>query len=1150
VQGGTIHGVVVAGAPGKPGAVPLPGVAVTATNTLTGRKYTAATDIDGVYAMSIPKNGRYVVRAELTGFAVTTAEVVLDGDLAASTAKATDFGMELASRAEAAAARQEAAANTTAGQARGVQNLTLSSGLDSSTEDASAGQGNTGVSMPTLSSLNDSVTGEAAGAGADSIAVSGQQAQMNGLANVSEDELRERVQEAVDRARENGQGGDTTMAIAGAMGTFMAGGGPPGGGGRPGKPGHGGPGFGNFRSMNPAQPHGTIYWTGGNNALNSAPWSPSLVALAEPAGFQNRFGLSLMGTPYIPGLTKPDTRQFVFININGQKNLTPYAPNPVRVPTELERAGDFSQSYTRTASGLVAAQLYDPVTGLPIPGNNLANASVPVSQQALAVLSNYYPHCNINCGSTDPSVYNYQTVTNTGNNNVSLNSRYIRNFGQQAAGGPFAGFRNHNTNAKPTLRQNMNLGFNYAHSASDIRNIFLALGGATETNGYGLNAGYVIGYGRFSDNISVNWNRSRSETRNYFTDTAVDPTAVAGISVPNRTNGFADPNFYNGLPTLSLSNYQSLTNTTPSNTVNQTISFSDTASWRHKGHNLRGGFDLRRVHADTIGGNNALGSFSFTGFATESPTGQKATIANQDNGQPVTGNGLADFLLGLPTQTAIQAGLAKFYLRQWVMDAYANDDFRLANNLTINYGVRWEYFSPFVEKFNRLANVDHDATYATLAVVQPGATGPYSGAYPRSLVNPQRDLFSPRFGFAYRLKNKGLTKDTVLRGGYGINYTTNQYQNFARKLAYEPPFAAVQTNVPTTDLNHPTGCYTTTSQGVVSPLGTAANMTLANGFACVPSNVITNNYGVDKNYRVGMVQVFNLNVQRTLGSAVVLNVGYSGSVGRDLDFVGNPNQNGSTVTSPYAQSFLYETDLAGSRFNSLVASAQMRQHKGISGGLFYTYGHSIDNASSIGGGSATTVQDFFRPDLEESNSSFDRRHSLSMNWVLELPFGPNRAFLNKGGVAAQIFDGWGLSGTANIASGAYYTPQYSSSVSEALAGGNYIQRPDRNFSQPINGPRNLTEWFNKAAFADPASPFGTASRYSIEGPGTLTTNVSLSRNFSLGETRSFEARMTASNVFNTVQYNGINTTVNSYNVSQVTSAASMRQLSFIGRFRF
>jgi trimeric autotransporter adhesin len=1149
-QGGTIKGSVVAGAAGagKAGAIPLPGVAVTATNTLTGKKYATATGIDGVYAMTIPRNGRYVVKAELAGFAAAAQEVMLTGVEAQAAAqaitivpKATDFGMELASRAAAANAVRQAAGSTTT--ARGLQSLSLSAGgLDGSNASV-GGAANAGAALPTLAGVGDGA--------ADSVAVSGQQGTTNGLANFSEDEIRSRIEDAVAQGRASGmiqQGGDPTNAIVGMLGGMMGGGGPGGpGGGRGG--GGGRSGSGAFRNFNPAQPHGSVFYQGGNSGLNSAPWSPTLLPQYNPSAYSNRYGVSIAGAPYIPGLTKPNTKQFVFINLTGQKNLNAFLPNPVRVPTDLERSGDFSQSVQVVNGAEVPVAIYNPATGQPFAtGANGQPASViniPLSAQALALLK-YYPEPNI--VTSDPTAYNYQTISNAGSNNVAINSRYVRNFGQ-ATNTPFGGFGGGggsggsarrstggaNTNAKtpPALRQNINLGYNYSHAASDQRNIFLPLGGATESNGFALNAGYTISYGRLSNNASGTWNRSSAKTRNYFTDTDNDPTTGAGIDVPNKAGSIADARFYNGLPSLNITNFAGLSNTTPSATINQTISFSDFVSYRHKKHNMRYGFDIRRVHADSVGGNDPLGSFSFTGYTTESPADQVATATGSAQ-QATTGSGFADFLLGLPTQTSLQAGLNKIYLRENVYDWYVNDDYRIAGNVTLNYGLRYEYFGPYVEKFNRLVNLDHNADFTEVDPVLPGGVGTYGGKYPRSLVNPDYTMYSPRFGFAWRPKSK-LAKDTVVRGGYGINFNTGQFATFAKSLSFQPPFANTQTNALTT-VDNATGC-------------TETNMTLGSGFGC-STTAIQNNYAVNRDYRLGMVQSFNLNIQRTIPLGIVLNAGYNLGKGSGLDVVRAPNHTVSTVTTSDAEAFTYEDSIAGSHSNQLVVSAQKRQAKGIALGVTYTYAHAIDNASSIGGGGRTIAQNDQRLDLEEGNSSFDQRHNLTGNWVLELPFGPNRAFFNKGGAMSHALDGFSLSGTFTFATGNYFTPQYSSSAAQELAGGNYTLRPDRVFSEPIKGAGTLNEFFNKAAFVKPANGFGTASRDSIEGPGTVAVTASLSRTFALGDTRSFETRVTASNVFNTVQYSGINTTVNSATYGQVTSAAAMRALQVQARYRF
>ena len=1124
--GGTIHGSV------KAGAIPLPGVAITATNTLTGKKYATTTDVDGNYAMTIPKTGRYVVRAELAAFAPITHEVRITAEATDQTA---EFAMQLASRvaAQTQAAGQQAATGAAATlRSLGTQALSMAGG-ETGLEDATAGAANMGAALPSLSGL-----GDAAGAGdaSDSVAVSGQQGTTNPLANMSEDQLRDRVSSVMDQVRsQGGLTADQQTAVVGMLGGILNGGGGfggPGGGGPGGRGGGGFRGGGAFRNFNPAQPHGSIFYQGGNSALNSAPWSPTLKPLANPSAYSNRFGVSLAGTPYIPGLTKPDTRQFVFINLTGQKNLNAFLPNPVRVPTLLERAGDFSQSFQEVNGVLSPVALIDPKTGLPIAGNNLANSTVGISPAALALL-NYYPACNINCTSTDPTVYNFQTISNAGSNNVAINSRYQRQLGKATPGGPFGGGgprgqRGQNQNAKPVLRQNINASYNYSHSASDNRNIFLPLGGATFSNGYALNLGYVISYGRLSNNVSVNWNRSSGETRNYFTDTVNNPTATAGIAVPNQASSFADPKFYNGLPAISITNFAGLTNQTPSATTNQTISFSDFVSWRRKTHNFRFGVDIRRVHADSIGGQNPLGRLQFTGFETNSA--------------------FADFLLGLPQTTSIQAGLNKIYLRENVFDLYANDDYRVMRNVTLNYGIRYEYFAPYTEKNNHLVNLDPNADFTAVDTVMPGANSKYNGTYPRGLVNPDRTMFAPRFGVAYSPKYK-WTKNIVIRGGYGINYNTGQFSSFAKSMSFQAPFAVTQTNVaPTATTAGTSGCTATSKT-------TTANITLANGFGCASGNTIQNNYAVDKNYRLGMVQAYNLNVQKTIGASLVLNVGYNGSKGSNLDITGSPNTTPYGTTIPGVSAFNYETSVAGSHSNQLVVSLQQRQKKGIALGASYSYSHAIDNASSIGGGGGSTVQNFYRLDLEESNSNFDQRHLLSGTWLLELPFGPNREFLNKGGFWAKTLDGFSLSGSFNFGTGNYFTPQYSGTIAQAAAGGNYTQRPNRDFTQPTKGSGKLTKFFNTAAFTAPTvingvTQYGTASRNSIEGPGTVSTNATLSKTIAMKGTQNFEARVTANNVFNTVQYSGINTTLNSQNYGQVTSAAAMRSLQVQARYRF
>lgn len=1104
-SGGTIRGTV------KAGASPLPGVSITAVNTLTGKKYATTTDITGSFAMAIPKNGRYVIKAELTAFAGETKEVLVDaaGQNGGKADQTADFTMQLASRVEQQQEQQQRQQGTAAtalanAVGRGMQSLSVNQGA-SDLSDASTGTGNTGVQLPTLSGLGGDT------ASADSVAVSGQMGQTNGLANLSEEDIRQRIEDAVARAKQQGgPNADTVNAVAGMLGGMMA----MGGGGR----GFGGPGGfmirggggGRGRGFDPTQPHGALFYQGGNGALDATNFSLTGAPVVKPAYNSNQFGFSFAGSPFLPGLIKPSTKQFVFLNVTGRKNTTPqnlYAT----VPDETERNGDFSRLTT---------PIYDPLTSRQFQCNGLLNVicSNRISSQANSLLK-FYPTPNI--AAVGAQGYNYQTITSAGQNGLSINSRYVRNFGQNSGFGNF-GRRQQQANGPKSLRQNINVGFNYSHSASDTPNVFLPLSGKTASDGYNVSAGYTIGYGRLTNNATVTWNRSHATTLNSFTNGTDSPAVDAGILIGNAIVS-SNP-FYYGVPSLTFSGLSGMNQTAPSDSISQTLSFSDFVSWMHKKHNFRLGGDIRRVHSDSLtapgnlqSGASPLGAFTFTGYATQSS-------------EKIGGYSFADFLLGMPQQAAIQAGLEKSYLRANVFDLYATDDWRILPNLSLNLGMRYEYFSPYVEKNNRIVNLDHNTNFTQITPVTPGQAGPYSGTFPRSLVNPDRAMFSPRLGFAYRPKGN-LFKEMVLRGGYGINYNTTQYSAFARQLAFQPPFSVTQTNIANQQ-----GC---------------GALALANAFNCSTATV-QNNYSVNLNYRLGHVQIWDLDIQRTLPMGIVLNLGYDGATGGNLDIVRAPNRTATEILNPTAQPFNYEDSLGFSRFNALRINARKRMQKGISLQATYQYGHSIDNASSIGGSTAVPAQNDLNLNAEEGNSSFDIRHKLTGNWVFELPFGPNRALLSQGGFWSKALDGFSVSGDFTFATGTYFTPHYSATIGATATGTNNSLRPDRDFSQPIAGAGTILNWFNKTAFMTPSPTivFGTASRGSIEGPGTVAVDGSLSKSVSLGEMRSFEARITANNVFNTVQYSGIDTTLNSRTFGQVTSTANMRRFTFMARYRF
>src|SRR5208282_5961291 len=158
-------------------------------------------------------------------------------------------------------------------------------------------------------------------------------------------------------------------------------------------------------------------------------------------------------------------------------------------------------------------------------------------------------------------------------------------------------------------------------------------------------------------------------------------------------------------------------------------------SWIHGKHNLRFGGDYRRVHRDFLGGSNSTGSFTFSGRFTEAPARD-----------PTTGTALADLLLGLPQETNIDVAASKSYLRDNVFDVYAQDDWRARSNLTLQYGLRYEFFAPYTEKYGHLAFVDTNPSgnFTGESEAQAGEVGAFSGQLPSSLVHPFRLAVAPR----------------------------------------------------------------------------------------------------------------------------------------------------------------------------------------------------------------------------------------------------------------------------------------------------------------------------------------------------------------------------------------------------------------------
>jgi hypothetical protein len=368
-------------------------------------------------------------------------------------------------------------------------------------------------------------------------------------------------------------------------------------------------------------------------------------------------------------------------------------------------------------------------------------------------------------------------------------------------------------------------------------------------------------------------------------------------------------------------------------------------------------------------------------------------------------------------------------------------------------------------------------------------------------------------------------------------------------MAHQPPFSNQQTNVQVDSNN--------LASSACARGASPTCFTLSDGFISPPTASTPGNYSVDPHYRLPYVQVWNLDIQRTLPWGIVMNLGYNGSKGGNLDVRSAPRQTvASPLTNPAAVLFDYEQAAAASRFHAGTLRVNKRLSGGVSMGANYTYSHSIDNASGVGGVGNVVAQDWQNLAAEEGNSTFDVRHRVTGTYLYELPFGKDQRWFTSG-KAAHIFEGFSISGSFIFSTGTPLTPSYQAAIADVSRGTNGTLRPDY-VTPPISptaGGGSLHKWFNPAAFMLPptdayGNAFGNVSRNSIAGPGTVTNNMSLSKTMQLGETRSWEFRALANNVFNTVQYSGVDTYITSPTAGQVNSVAQMRSFQFTSRFRF
>ncbi|HET7694804.1 MAG TPA: TonB-dependent receptor [Vicinamibacterales bacterium] len=1081
------------------GATPLPGVAITLKIGDVVRAATS-TETDGAYSVALAP-GEYTLTAELAGFTrVQRPLVVADPGAAGSgCAQTVDVSLVLPPRQapapQAARAPQRGAAPTSVVPVQQADTAAQAPAADREAEEAAAR-----LLLP---------AGFSTDAPSDAIAITGGNASLDrGLLNDRFDAIGRGVFDPATgefaagfAGEQGGRGGP------GGRGGFGGPGGPgPGGRGGEGRGGPGGPGGpGGFviggRGGQQQRYNGTTNYTFGGSALDAAPYQlRSGSAVQERPYTRQSFGGTLGGPVKLPGIYDGTRRTNFTLTYNGNRGSNLF-DQYATVPSPAMRTGDFSAS---------AAPVIDPRTGQPFPGN-----VIPIERMdpAAVALLRFIPLPNLS-GPTR-NFHNIGTSQSSGDN-VSV--RVTHNFTPAPAGGRGGGGRGGfaaggqrpaggrgGRGAAQGTSVNLTAQLQYRRNRNDQRNVLPALGGENAGTNVAVPVSLNVRHGRTLHAISVNFSSTSSNTSNNYAgvENVAGDIGIGGIST--------DP-FNWGIPSLSFASISSVRDVTPSRRSDRRVALSYNWTQPWKTHQLRFGGDYRFDRTASQSDANANGAFVFTGLYAA-------------GGSPVVRSGgldFADFLLGLPQQGSVQYGPGNIRMTGKSMSLFFQDDWRKSGTLTFNLGVRYELIWPFVERSGHMVNLDVPPDFTAAAPVLPGDSGPFHGTFPSGLLNADTNNVAPRVGAAWR-----IAPGTILRGGYGISFNSGSYANIARQLAVQPPFSTSDTVI----------------GDAVVPLA------LTNAFLNAVTGV-ANTYGVDANYALGRVQTWNADFSRDLTQNWNAGAGYTRTTGASLDVIRAPNRGPDGLRIEGVQPFLWQTSEGSSVLNAATFRLQRRMVKGLGGSIAYTLARSKDDASNIGGGTVVAQNDQNLA-AEWALSSFDRRHQLSGNLSFELPFGPNKRWLNNGGRLAAIFGRW--RGSANVVwqSGTPLTPRLQAAAADAARGTNGTLRADY-LGGPIQiaGP-TIDRFFNTEAFAVPLpGTFGSAGRNVIIGPGSRLLNAQFSRDLQFGRTRGLTVQFNANNLLNGVNYTRVDTTVNSPTFGQVLAVGPMRSAQLNLRFRF
>ncbi len=858
--------------------------------------------------------------------------------------------------------------------------------------------------------------------------------------------------------------------------------------------------------------HGALFEFLRNDVVDAKPYDFTGAAPPKSPFKWNQYGFTLSGPVWIPKLFNGRNRLFFMSNYEAfrerQQNNALFT-----VPDNAMRSGDFSELLPNGSACLNASNpqcftIMQPFTNTPFPNNQIPSSMFdPIAQKMLA----YYPAPNL----AGAKVFE---------NNLEEALKFKVNKDQFIQRIDFV----------ESVKSNWFGRYSWGDENQTEPNMYLN-GRTILTHVWQA----MLSNTRVLSPTQVN--EFRFGVNHFFNSTGRElafKTDVIHQVGLDKFASFPHPSPVSwGIPQVCFNEFSCFGDDTEGPYVNYNTTFQwvDNFSWIRGKHSWRFGGEIRRDRFNQLGNQFARGSFILSGDATTFD--------------------FADYMLGYSSQNEAALALAVAQFRATSQAYYVDDIYKIRPNLTINWGLRYEFVPPWYDKGQSEVN----------------AYVPFIDNTP-NVQDLSRHPVLVRVGSGDFYQNKIMRFDPSIQvardGRLGNRLITFDYTNFAPRLgiAWSPGtkwtvragsgvFYAQDTGNPRFDMERNFGGRRRDNTSASDPIG-FFNPFVSQGRTVSRPYVLANIYNRRTPYSIQYL----FNVQREVGRNSVLEVGYLGSESHRLERMrafneAIPGPGSVKSRSPYPEfGRIQEVEgSANANYHSLTAKMTRHLSQGMTLLAGYTWSKSIDNGSGIRTLGADTLfpQNSYCTRCERALSIFDVRHRFVTSLLYELPFGKGRRFLNQGGIVNQLLGGWNISSIVTIQPNGFPLTVQDGNISNV---GGYFDRPNATgqSTQLPRDKRNVFEWFNTAAYTQQAQyTFGNVGRNTVIGPGIMNWDFSTLKDFHVNESSFLQFRFEAFNFLNHPIWGDPDTYFPDGTFGQINyTRHDMRELQFSLKFVF